>query len=159
MENRPTKCKAAFMHGPFDLRIEELELPPLRPDLVPIKLRACGICQSDVECFEGKSAEGRCDIAPYTPGHEWVGTAVEVGSDCTCVKAGDKVVGDCVLPCHKCANCTVDPTAGNVEEQIKDTYDFKGLASHYYKFEDLAAAMEMAQNKQIAKKVMLVFPE
>ena len=30
MTNRPTKCKAAFMHGPFDLRIEELELPPVK---------------------------------------------------------------------------------------------------------------------------------
>ncbi|MCR5160733.1 MAG: alcohol dehydrogenase catalytic domain-containing protein, partial [Lachnospiraceae bacterium] len=105
MENRPTKCKAAFMHGPFDLRIEELELPPLKPNQVLIKLRACGICQSDVECFEGKSAEGRYDIAPYTPGHEWVGTAVEIGSECSSVKVGDKVVGDCVLPCHQCANC------------------------------------------------------
>ena len=103
--NRPTKCKAAFMHGPFDLRIEELELPPLQPNQVLIKLKACGICQSDVECFEGLSAEGRYDIAPYTPGHEWVGTAVEIGSACTSVKVGDKVVGDCVLPCHQCANC------------------------------------------------------
>lgn len=105
MTNRPTKCKAAFMHGPFDLRIEELELPPLKPNQVLIKLRACGICQSDVECFEGLSAEGRYDLGPYTPGHEWVGTAVEVGSDCTSVKVGNKVVGDCVLPCHQCANC------------------------------------------------------
>ena len=105
MTNRPTKCKAAFMHGPFDLRIEELELPPLKPNQVLIKMRACGICQSDVECFEGLSAEGRYDLGPYTPGHEWVGTAVEIGSDCTSVKVGDKVVGDCVLPCHQCANC------------------------------------------------------
>ena len=93
------------MHGPFDLRIEELELPPLQPNQILIKLKACGICQSDVECFEGLSAEGRYDIAPYTPGHEWVGTAVEIGSACTSVKVGDKVVGDCVLPCHQCANC------------------------------------------------------
>lgn len=65
------KCKQAFMYGPFDLRIEEVELPPLKPDQILIKLKACGICGSDVECYEGKSAEGRYDIAPYTPGHEW----------------------------------------------------------------------------------------
>ena len=99
------KCKQAFMYGPGDLRIEEVELPELKADQVLIKLRACGICQSDVECFEGKSAEGRYDLGPYTPGHEWVGTAVKVGSACTSVKVGQKVVGDCVLPCHKCANC------------------------------------------------------
>lgn len=32
------------MHGPFDLRIEELELPPLQPNQILIKLKACGIC-------------------------------------------------------------------------------------------------------------------
>ncbi|MGI6617956.1 MAG: zinc-dependent alcohol dehydrogenase [Saccharofermentanales bacterium] len=105
MNNRPTKCKAAFMHGPFDLRIEELELPPLKPDQVLIKMIACGICKSDVECFEGKSAEGRYDIGPYTPGHEWVGRIVEIGSAVTSLKVGDKVVSDCVIPCHNCANC------------------------------------------------------
>ncbi len=37
------KCKQAFMHGPFDLRIEEVELPTLRKDQILIKLLACGI--------------------------------------------------------------------------------------------------------------------
>jgi len=99
------KAKIAFMYGPRDLRIEEVELPPLRPDQVLIKLKACGICGSDVECFEGKSAEGRYDIAPYTPGHEWAGQVVEIGSAVTSIKVGDKVVGDCVLACGNCANC------------------------------------------------------
>jgi L-iditol 2-dehydrogenase len=105
MKNRPTKCKAAFMYGPKDLRIEELALPPLQPFQVLIKLKACGICGSDVECYEGESAEGRYDIAPYVPGHEWAGQAVEIGSAVTSVKVGNKVVGDCVLPCNNCANC------------------------------------------------------
>lgn len=99
------KCKQAFMYGPHDLRIEEVELPPLKPNQVLIQLKACGICGSDVECFEGKSDEGRYDIAPYTPGHEWAGAAVEIGSQVTSIKVGSKVVGDCVLPCNNCANC------------------------------------------------------
>lgn len=99
------KAKIAFMYGPGDLRIEEVELPALKPDQILIKLKACGICGSDVECFEGKSDEGRYDIAPYTPGHEWAGQAVEVGSEVTSVVVGNKVVGDCVLACGKCANC------------------------------------------------------
>ena len=84
------KCKQAFMYGPHDLRIEEVELPPLRDDQILIKLIACGICQSDVECFEGESAEGRYDLGPYTPGHEWVGRAVELGKNVTSVKIGDQ---------------------------------------------------------------------
>ena len=99
------RAKIAFLHGPNDLRIQDVELPPLKPNEILIKLKACGICGSDVECFEGKSAEGRYDIAPYTPGHEWSGVAHEVGSAVTSVKPGNKVVGDCVLPCFNCANC------------------------------------------------------
>ena len=99
------KVKMAFMHGPNDLRIEEVKLPPLGPYDILIKLKACGICGSDVECLEGLSAEGRYDIAPYTPGHEWAGQAIEVGSAVTSIKPGNKVVGDCVLACFNCANC------------------------------------------------------
>ncbi len=99
------KTKIAFMHGPKDLRIEEVELPALKPDQVLIEMKNCGICGSDVECFEGKSDEGRYDIAPYTPGHEWAGKVIEIGSDVTSIKVGDKVTGDCVMACGKCYNC------------------------------------------------------
>lgn len=99
------KAKQAFLHKPFDLRVEEVEIPELQPNQVLIKVGACGICGSDVECYEGKSAEGRYDIAPYTPGHEWGGKIVEVGSGVKGLVAGNKVTGDCVMACGVCANC------------------------------------------------------
>lgn len=99
------KAKVAFMHKPHDLRIEEVTLPELKPNQVLIKVGACGICGSDVECFEGLSAEGRYDLGPYTPGHEWGGKIVEVGSDVKTLKSGMKVTGDCVMACGVCANC------------------------------------------------------
>ncbi len=99
------KSKTAFLYKPHDLRIEEVELAPLKPNQVLIKVGACGICGSDIECYEGKSAEGRYDIAPYTPGHEWGGKIVEVGSGVSTLKAGMKVTGDCVMACGVCQNC------------------------------------------------------
>lgn len=100
------KAKIAFLHGPHDLRVEEVEVPKLKPDQVLIKTGACGICGSDVECFEGKSAEGRYDIGPYTPGHEWGGQIVELGSGVKGELAvGNKVTGDCVMACGVCRNC------------------------------------------------------
>lgn len=99
------KIKAARMYGPKDLRIEEIELPELQPDQVLVKPKACGICGSDISCFLGHSTEGRYDIAPYTPGHEWAGVVEKVGSAVTSIKVGDKVVGDCLCPCFKCDNC------------------------------------------------------
>jgi L-iditol 2-dehydrogenase len=99
------KSKTAFMYGPHDLRIEEVEIPALKPDQILIKVGACGICQSDVECFEGESAEGRYDLGPYTPGHEWGGQIVDMGKDVTGFEVGNKVTGDCVMACGHCRNC------------------------------------------------------
>ena len=99
------KAKVAFLHGPKDLRVEEVDVPEIKPNQVLIKVGACGICQSDVECFEGESGEGRYDLGPYTPGHEWGGEIVEVGSGVTTLKPGNKVTGDCVMECGVCRNC------------------------------------------------------
>lgn len=99
------KARIAFLHKPFDLRIEDVELPPLTGNQILVKLGACGICGSDVECFEGKSAEGRYDIAPYTPGHEWGGTIAAIGPDVRELSPGTKVTGDCVMACGVCKNC------------------------------------------------------
>ena len=99
------KAKISFLHGPKELRVKEVDLPDPASDQVLIKVKACGICGSDVECFEGKSAEGRYDLAPYTPGHEWAGVVEEVGSRVMTLKPGDKVTGDCVMDCGVCLNC------------------------------------------------------
>ena len=102
------KIKAARMHGPKDLRLDEIvipEIPELEPDQILVKSKAVGICGSDISCYLGQSTEGRYDIAPYTPGHEWAGQVEAVGSAVTSVKVGDKVVGDCICPCFKCDNC------------------------------------------------------
>jgi len=98
-------AKIAYLNKPHDLAVKKVELPKLRSDQVLIKLKAAGICGSDVECYEGNSGEGRYDIAPYTPGHEWAGEVIEIGSDVNIVKPGDKVTGDCVLHCGYCINC------------------------------------------------------
>jgi threonine dehydrogenase-like Zn-dependent dehydrogenase len=99
------KARIAFLHKPLDLRVEEVELPELRPDQILVKVKACGICGSDVECYEGKSSEGRYDLGPYTPGHEWAGQVVQVGGAIKGLKPGDKVAADCVMQCFVCRNC------------------------------------------------------
>ena len=99
------KVKMAFLHGPRDLRVETVDLPEPKSDQVLVKVGACGICGSDVECFEGLSQEGRYDLGPYTPGHEWGGEVIEIGKDVKSMKSGYKVTGDCVMHCGVCRNC------------------------------------------------------
>ncbi len=99
------KAKTAFFYGPHDLRIEEVEVPALKANQVLVKVGACGVCGSDVECLEGHSKEGRYDLGPYTPGHEWGGQVAEIGSEVRSMKPGFKVTGDCVMQCGVCRNC------------------------------------------------------
>jgi len=99
------KYLSSFMYGPNDLRLEEVEIPKINDNQVLVKLKAAGICGSDVECFLGHSKEGRYDIAPYTPGHEWCGIVEEVGKNVITLKPGDKVTGDCAIACNRCQNC------------------------------------------------------
>ncbi len=99
------KMKCVFMHGPMDVRIGEREVEPLRGNEVRIKIERCGICGSDLGCYSGRTSEGRYDIAPYTPGHEYAGTIVEIGPNVQDFKVGDKVTGDCSMGCNACENC------------------------------------------------------
>jgi L-iditol 2-dehydrogenase len=99
------KTTNAYLHGPKDLRLETVEIPELKPSQILIKIQASGICGSDVECYLGHSKEGRYDIAPYTPGHEWCGDVVAVGSDVISLAVGDKVTGECANSCNRCDIC------------------------------------------------------
>lgn len=99
------KCKQAFLYGPGDLRVEEVELRPIKNNEVLVKVYACGICGSDVEMMEGMTKEGRYDICAFVPGHEFAGKVMEVGSDVSTIKAGDKVTSECVVACGVCQNC------------------------------------------------------
>jgi len=99
------KIKAALLHGPKDFRMSEVELPELRPNEVLMQVKAVGICGSDVACYEGRSIEGRYDIAPYIPGHEFGAVITKVGSEVKNFKVGQKVTGDCTMGCNACVNC------------------------------------------------------
>ena len=96
---------SAYLHGPMDLRLDTAELPKPGPTQIVAKVHACGICGSDIACYLGRSHEGRYDLGPYVPGHEWCGEVVEVGSAVTTLKPGDKVVAESVIACNHCQPC------------------------------------------------------
>ena len=109
-----TQC-AAYLAGPRDLKLREVEVPKVKGELALVKLKTAGICGSDIECYLGRSKEGRYDIAPYVPGHEWAGEVVDVGEDVSTLKKGDRVTGECPLPCGKCYSCKSGLPPGSCE--------------------------------------------
>jgi L-iditol 2-dehydrogenase len=94
--------KAVVLRGVNDLRLEEVPDPLPRDDEVLIRVRAAGICGTDVHMWEGTNKEG---TFPFIPGHEWAGEVVAVGKKVRTVRVGDRVVGECFIPCHECENC------------------------------------------------------
>jgi threonine dehydrogenase-like Zn-dependent dehydrogenase len=97
--------KAAYLSAPYEMKLKDVEIRDIQDDQILVKVKAVGICGSDIECYTGKSKEGRYDISPYVPGHEWSGEVAEIGKNIKNFKKGDKVTGDCVLHCGKCYNC------------------------------------------------------
>ena len=86
----PKTYKAVVLpkvNSPFKLQDVELRHPG--PGEVLVKVRACGVCFSDVAFAGGEFG----DTFPRTPGHEIVGDVVEVGPGVTRFSGGERVGG------------------------------------------------------------------
>ena len=94
--------RAAVLHGVKDLRLEEVPDPKPKPDEALVKINLAGVCGTDVHMWAGTNFEGQF---PFIPGHEWVGEVIEVGARIRSLKVGDRVTGECFIPCHTCSVC------------------------------------------------------
>ncbi|MBM9591665.1 zinc-binding dehydrogenase [Leptospira sp. 201903075] len=96
--------KAAVLPaGARSLEIQELDLPSLLPNQVKIKVKACGICGSDIHLvLHGKM---KASYTPCVPGHETSGVVEEIGEQVTKFKKGDRVVVSAGTSCGKCKHC------------------------------------------------------
>ncbi|MFJ5994152.1 Zn-dependent alcohol dehydrogenase [Streptomyces sp. NPDC092370] len=96
--------RAAVLHeiGQDKLEVlDDVEAVGFGPGKVRIRVRATGLCHSDLSAMSGVLPQP----APFVPGHEGAGEIVEVGEGVTHLKAGDRVVV-CWLPaCGSCPAC------------------------------------------------------
>ena len=89
--------KTAVYYNNNDIRIEEREKPDIKEGEILIKVRASGICGTDVmEWYRIKKA-------PRVLGHEIAGDVIESRSDK--FKIGDKVFVSHHVPCNGCKYC------------------------------------------------------
>ena len=82
--------------------LEDFAVPTLQPDEVLVRVRACGICGSDVHGMDGSSGRR---IPPIIMGHEAAGEIAEVGSGVTGWQTGDRVTFDSTVYCGDCWFC------------------------------------------------------
>lgn len=93
--------KAAVVCANEDVRYMDYEEPQAGPGLVKIRVKASGICGSDIP----RVLHNGVHFYPIVLGHEFSGDVVEVGEGVTSVKPGDRVSGAPLIPCMKCDDC------------------------------------------------------
>lgn len=96
------RTRAAVLHEPGNVRVEEVELDPPKADEVLVRVAAAGVCHSDVRLADGQLGDGRW---PMVLGHEGAGVVEAVGEGVTHVAPGDLVGFSIVPSCRECAEC------------------------------------------------------
>jgi (R,R)-butanediol dehydrogenase/meso-butanediol dehydrogenase/diacetyl reductase len=116
--------RAAVLHAPHDLRLEDRPEPECGPDEVVIEVTYNGLCGTDateyakgplmVPLSVAHPASGH--VGPTILGHEFIGTVVDVGADAA-VWSGRRVASGAGVSCGACAWCVRGRT---------------NLCAHYY---------------------------
>ncbi len=87
------------------MEVKELPTPKPGPGEILVKMKAAGICYSDVMILTNKY-KGRVPVPiPIIMGHEGAGMVAEVGEGVDHVKPGDKVGLNPLWGCSQCENC------------------------------------------------------
>ncbi len=81
--------RAMVLEGPGNpLRSRAMPVPEVEPDQVLLRVRACGVCRTDLHIVDGELPEHR---SPLIPGHQIVGVVEETGTRVERFVAGDRI--------------------------------------------------------------------
>lgn len=107
--------KAAQIVAPKEpLQLRDLEIPKPKEFEVVLKVKAVGVCHSDLHLWEGgydtgsgtfMKATDRGVKFPVTPGHEVVGSVTQIGTSVSGIKIGDQVLVYPWIGCGICPAC------------------------------------------------------
>jgi L-iditol 2-dehydrogenase len=97
--------RAAVLHPPSEIRIEERERPVPGAREVLVQITAIGVCGSDVHYYEHGRIGPMVVEAPMVLGHESAGRVVELGEGATRHAVGDRVTLEPGVPCGRCREC------------------------------------------------------
>ena len=86
------------------LRLHDRSIPVPNAGQILVKIHVCGVCRTDLHVVEGELP----DLAlPLIPGHQAVGTVVQVGAKVLEIKEGDRVgIAWLQDTCGRCEFCT-----------------------------------------------------
>ena len=94
--------KALLLKEYMKMELVDMPKPAIKPDEVLIRVKACGICGSDVHGIDGSTGRR---IPPLVMGHEAAGVVTEVGPEVKHLREGDRVTFDSTIYCGHCFFC------------------------------------------------------
>jgi L-iditol 2-dehydrogenase len=97
--------RAAVLHAPGDVRVEDRPVPEPGPREVLVEISAVGVCGSDVHYYEHGRIGDFVVREPLVLGHEAAGRVAAVGSEVSRHAAGDRVTLEPGVPCGRCRQC------------------------------------------------------
>ncbi|MFB9759870.1 galactitol-1-phosphate 5-dehydrogenase [Ectobacillus funiculus] len=115
-----SKMKALVVYGKEDVRLKDVDIPAYAENEVLVKVKACGICGSDLP----RALDGKVHSYPIILGHEFSGVVEEVGSAVEHFQKGDRVAVAPLLPCGHCEYCKTGKPA------MCEEYSFLGSRQH-----------------------------
>jgi L-iditol 2-dehydrogenase len=98
-EHLGSSMRVAMYYSNQDVRLEEMRVPKIGAGELLVRIRASGICGSDLMDWY------RIKKAPLVLGHEITGQVVEIGDGVKNFRVGDRVFSSHHVPCGKCRYC------------------------------------------------------
>lgn len=120
--------KALKYLGPERLEIQEEPMPVPKDDEVLLRIKACGICGSDVHGYLGLTGRR---IPPMTMGHEFSAEVVQTGKNAKRFKTGDGVVVQPINYCGYCENCAKGLTNMCLNKKFFGVLTVNGAMAEY----------------------------
>ncbi len=148
------------------LAIEQVELDPPGEGEVLVRIRAAGLCHSDLSVIDGN----RPRPMPMVLGHEAAGVVEEVGHGVTALRPGDHVVAAFVPSCGHCIPCATgrpalcEPgfksnSAGTLLSGARRLHDSHGPLNHHLGVSGFAQHAVLAANSLVRVPSDLPFAE
>jgi alcohol dehydrogenase, propanol-preferring len=115
----PKTMRAMVLQEPRQsLVLREIPVPRPSPDQVLIKVRACGVCRTDLHVVDGELPDARL---PVVPGHEIVGIVIQNGENAKSFAPGDRIGAPWMgYTCRQCIFCRTG------RENLCDRPEFTG---------------------------------